>query len=137
MVSDSNSNCFFTIPQKAEIRKGNLFLVVRRGPAAPTHPNCWDFPGGRLENGETPEEGLKREVKEETNLTIKVLKPNFVFTEKLKDHYAQFVVYECRLVSGKLRLSREHREARWATKKEILKLNTEKFLREYLKAGKA
>lgn len=136
MVSDSNSNCFFTIPQKAEIRKGNRFLVVRRGPTAHTNPNCWDFPGGRLENGETPEEGLKREVKEETNLTIKVLKPSFVFAEQFKDHCALFVVYECKLISGRLKLSWEHTEARWATKEEILGLDTEKFLREYLKAKK-
>ena len=38
-------------------------------------PGAWEIPGGRLEIGEDPHLGLKREVKEETQLDIKVLQP--------------------------------------------------------------
>lgn len=137
MAAYSNSNCFFIIPQKAEIKKGNRFLIIRRAPTAHTNPNCWDFPGGMLENGENPEAGLKREVKEETNLKVKVLGPAFVFTQKFKDHHAAFVVCKCKLVSGKLKLSWEHTAAKWATKEEILRLKIEPFLKGYLKICKA
>lgn len=122
----------FRIAQKAEIKDGEKFLVFKRAPDAHTYQNCWDFTGGRLEHGENPKEGLKREVKEETNLDIEVLKPKFVFSEKLHDHYVVFVVYECKLVSKEIKLSEEHTDSQWATKEEILKLKIERFLNEYL-----
>ena len=42
----------------------------------------WELPGGRTEYGETPNEALKRELKEETGLTIDVVKPAYTFTNK-------------------------------------------------------
>jgi len=122
----------FRIAQKAEIKDGEKFLIFKRSPDAYTYQNCWEFTGGRLEQGESPKEGLKREVKEETNLDIEVLNPKFLFAEKLKDHYVVFVVYQCNLIKGELKLSEEHVDSKWATREEILKLQTERFLTEYL-----
>jgi len=123
---------YFMVAQKAEIKNGERFLVVKRAPNAHTYPNHWDFPGGRLEQGEAPKEGLKREVKEETNLDIKINKPKFLFSEKLNVNHVVFVVYACNLISKDLRLSHEHTDYKWVTKEEILELETENFLREYL-----
>ena len=128
-------NMYFMVPQKAAIEKDGKFLIMKRAPDNPVYPNCWDLPGGRLEQGEDPTEGLKREVREETNLEIEVFKPEFIFAEKL-DHYNLFIIYKCNMLSKDLKLSKEHTEFKWATKEEILKLETENFLRAYLEGRK-
>lgn len=124
---------FFRVPQKAMIKKSEKYLIIKRAPNAHTYPNHWDFPRGRLEAGENPKEGLRREVFEETKLKIKTNKPVFTFHETLNNIPTFFIVYDCKIVSGKIKLSHEHTEYKWATKKEILNLETENFLRAFLK----
>ncbi len=123
---------FFVVPQKAMIRKGDKFLILKRSPDAHTYPNHWDFPGGRLESGEDIEEGLEREVLEETGLKVDVKKPVFIFKEMINDHYTVFIVYSCERISGQVKISHEHTDFKWAAKEEILKLKIENFLREFL-----
>ena len=52
----------------AVIRQGPCFLAARR-PVDGPYGGQWEFPGGKLEEGETPEDALKRELKEELNIT--------------------------------------------------------------------
>ena len=121
---------FFRVPQKALIMDGEKILILKRAPDSSTYPGCWDLPGGRLENGENPVHGLKREVMEETGLKVEVGKPVFTFHEMYNNIPLFFVIYECGVVSGQVRLSPEHTEFRWATKSEVLE-NEE--LQNYLK----
>jgi len=122
----------FIIPQKAVITKGGKILMVRRAPDSPIHPNLWDLPGGILENKEKPEEGLKREVKEETNLKVKVVKPLFSCSESSNGNEVFFLLYECRILSGKIKLSNEHTEWKWSGKREAAKMKKEPYLKLYL-----
>ena len=124
----------FAVPQKACIKKENKFLIVKRSSAAKVFPNCWDFPGGKLEHGETAIEGLKREVREETTLSIFVGKPIFTFIQNPTGHFVLIIVYETQILQGEVTLSKEHSEYKWETKEEILKLQTEPFLREFLQS---
>ncbi|MBB6216257.1 8-oxo-dGTP diphosphatase [Anaerosolibacter carboniphilus] len=55
----------------ALIRKENKILIAQRY-VKTDHSLKWEFPGGKLESGETPEECLAREIKEELNLKIEV-----------------------------------------------------------------
>src|SRR3989338_3228687 len=111
----------FKIPQKAIIRDNSKYLIIKRAPDSSTYPNCWDFPGGKLEQGENPYEALKREVREETGLDVEVGKPEFVFSENPKN-WVCFICYNCKARAGKIKLSNEHTEYRWAGREEILKL---------------
>lgn len=61
---------------KAIILKGNKFLVIKQKFSQKT---VWDFPGGRVGYGESPYQALKREVKEETQLSINIEKPLGLF----------------------------------------------------------
>jgi 8-oxo-dGTP diphosphatase len=122
----------FCVPQKALIKQGEKYLVIKRSLNSRGYPGCWDFPGGKLEQGEAAKTGLKREVMEETSLEIEVLSPVFTYTEFVYSNN-MYILYECKLISGKISLSNEHTEYKWATKEEIRNMKTGKFIQEYLK----
>ena len=55
----------------AILRQGDTVLLTRR-PEGTRHAGQWEFPGGKLDAGESPEEGLQREILEELGLRIRV-----------------------------------------------------------------
>ena len=126
-------NDIFKVPQKAVIKDGKKFLIMKRSPNAHVYPNQWDFTGGKLEHGEEPKAGLKREIKEETGLDVKIGNPEFVFSEKVKDHFIYLTVFNTTIEGEKeIKLSNEHTEFKWVTKEEILELGTENYLKAYM-----
>lgn len=121
----------FAVPQKALIRKGNKYLVLKRSSSKKIYPGYWDSSGGKLEHGEEPEKGLAREVFEETGLKIKVGKPLFVYLET-NQYPAYVVLFDCEVISGEIKLSPEHSAYKWATKKELKELELEPYLKKFL-----
>lgn len=72
------------------------------------------FPGGTMEEGESAEEALKREIQEETNLTVQVHLPFFVSLISYKKPAQFAVVYLGSHPKGDLKLSHEHTEFKWS-----------------------
>jgi 8-oxo-dGTP diphosphatase len=84
----------------------------------------WICPGGELEYGEQIEQGIKREVKEETNLEIELIKPLVPFERILKRGgktvlHVIYIDYLARLHGGELRIGDDAGEAIWVKKKDI------------------
>jgi len=59
----------------ALIQRGDRWFLQRRDLANPVLPGCWEFPGGKIEGGETPEEALVRELHEEVGFILRTLRP--------------------------------------------------------------
>lgn len=95
--------------------KGRIFATQR---GYGDYKDGWEFPGGKMEPGETPEEALKREIREE--LETKIVVERLVQT--VEYDYPQFhLKMHCfwfRIESGSLTL-KEHEAARWLTKDEL------------------
>ncbi len=75
----------------------------------------WSFPGGHICYGETIEESLKREVKEETNIDIKILFP--IKANIIENTYT--TVFVAKYFKGSVKLSREHSDYRWVKIEEM------------------
>lgn len=75
----------------AVIRDGDRYLVCRR-PAHKRHGGLWEFPGGKVEEGETPADAVRRELKEELALeVVSVGATRFVATDPGTDFRVEFI----------------------------------------------
>ncbi len=103
----------------AIIKKDNQFLVVQRN--RKKHLGLkWEFPGGKVQESETFEEALLREIKEELNITINIHEK--IAEEKYKDDKIDIVLYYylCSLKNGMMKLN-EHENFAWVEKKDFNK----------------
>lgn len=91
----------------------------------------WELPGGRLDDGETPEEALRREFLEETGLRVTVGPPVDAWVFQVTSREKVLVLeYACRKKgAGAVRISREHNDSAWLP---VSGLNREPLPRGYL-----
>ncbi len=100
----------------AIIRKDDKIFATQRGYG--DFKDGWEFPGGKVEPGETPEAALKREIREELSAAINV--DSFVCTvdyDYPKFHLTMHCYY-CSLLDDALHLN-EHEAAKWLTKEQL------------------
>jgi 8-oxo-dGTP diphosphatase len=74
----------------------------------------WEFPGGKVRPGESPEECLRREIKEELNLEIRVDRHCCTVRHRYPDFDIELITFWCSIMAGELRLA-EHEQVRWIT----------------------
>ncbi len=100
-------------------RDGRVLLARR--PEGKAHAGLWEFPGGKLMEGETPEEALIRELKEELDLdtVTACLSPIAFASCDLEGFHLLMPLFVCRKWSGTPRAI-EHQELRWVTPQELL-----------------
>ena len=82
----------------------------------------YEFPGGKLEEGENEEDALKREISEELNLEIDVAEKFLVVTHEYLDFNLTMHSYLCKANTEKLVL-KEHIDAKWLYKNELIELD--------------
>ena len=104
----------------AVIKMDNKIFATQRGYGE--FKGGWEFPGGKIESGETPQEALVREIKEELGAIIKV--GNLIDTVEYDypNFHLNMQVFWGEVISGKLVL-KEHQAARWLSVHEIDSVN--------------
>ena len=78
----------------------------------------WEYPGGKMEGGETPEEALKREIREELSTEISVDEFFCTVDYDYPAFHLTMHCYLCSMLTGALRLN-EHKAARWLKRDEL------------------
>ncbi|MBR6397793.1 MAG: (deoxy)nucleoside triphosphate pyrophosphohydrolase [Lachnospiraceae bacterium] len=101
----------------ALIRKDDRFMICQR-PACKARGLLWEFVGGKVEPGETGEEALVRECREELAVTVKVGPVFTDVTHVYPDLTVHLTLFEARIVSGTPQLL-EHNDLQWITPGEI------------------
>src|SRR5690554_3429200 len=86
----------------AIIKENDKILIAQRG-SNKSNALKWEFPGGKIEENETPEESLIREIKEELNIDIKVVDFFCENTYKYPSVKIKLLAYNAMWVSGELK----------------------------------
>ena len=136
--SDSNKHAYMFSDDMKFLQKCLLihptdrskFLILRRRADMKTRPNEWDYPGGNVLYGETHEWSLKREILEETGLSIEEFTPQEVISnyDEEKEIYSLIINYSADAPTHMIVLSEEHSEYQWVSLDEFKGLEPPDFL---------
>jgi len=107
--------------------KGRILLVKHKPERGGYWQGKWICPGGELEFGEEIKEGIKREVKEETNLEVELVTPLVPFDRIVKigertSLHVIYIDYVAKLLGGELKVGSDAGEALWVEKKNVSKM---------------
>ena len=100
------------------VRDGSLFATQR---GYGDFKDMWEFPGGKMESGETPQDALVREIREELDAEITVGDLIRVVEYDYSAFHLKMHCFLCSLNSDFI--LKEHESARWLTKKDLRSVN--------------
>ena len=104
----------------AIIRDGERIFATQRGYG--DFKGGWEFPGGKIDAGETPEEALIREIKEELDTEVEVIELLDTVEYDYPNFHLSMDCFICSIKSGYLVL-KEHEAAQWLTKETLDSVN--------------
>lgn len=100
----------------AIIQDGDKIFATQRGYGE--FKDGWEFPGGKIEQGETPQQALKREIEEEFDTEITVGNLLTVVEYDYPEFHLSMRCFICTVASGDLVL-KEHEDAKWLTRDQL------------------
>lgn len=100
----------------AIIKENNKMFITRR--AYGDFANLWEFPGGKIEHGESREDALIREIKEELELDINISSFLITVDYDYPSFHLTMHCFICKIVGGELNLN-AHNDAKWITFEEL------------------
>lgn len=105
----------------AAIIKDQQVLAMQRSDKM-TLSGFWEFPGGKIEAGESNEDALIREIDEELNIDIEIIDYINEYSYEYDFAFVSLKVYTAKIISGSITLI-EHQDKKWLNANELLDLN--------------
>ncbi len=112
------------------IKKNDLVLVGQR-PQGHSLAGQWEFPGGKIELGEIPEQALKRELKEELGIDAEIGDLKFSYTHTFGDRGIIILFFDVRYWKGEPK-SQHHTELRWIHPEDLIQMEIPEANRKIL-----
>ncbi|ABG60339.1 (deoxy)nucleoside triphosphate pyrophosphohydrolase [Cytophaga hutchinsonii] len=101
----------------AVIKQQDSYFIAQRS-AKMKMPLKWEFPGGKVEKGETNAQAIMREMKEEFDVNVEVIQEHPFYLHQYPNFILQLSPMEVEITSGKLTL-KEHANYRWVAVKDL------------------
>ena len=127
MAKSSSNNTMVKSPKiirvtAAIIESENKILIAQRNATDNLFGGLWEFPGGKIEDGETPEECMARELKEELEIEVEVGTLITSNKHRYPNGIFELLVYKVEHISGNFVLN-DHDEVKWITIDEMSKFD--------------
>jgi 8-oxo-dGTP diphosphatase len=123
----------FILNQQKEV------LLVKRSVHDTFMPGCWELPGGGTDYGETPQEGVKREIMEECGITIEALYPlttgTYYMSRENEEIQRVEIIFLCTMFdpTQPIKLSEEHQEYQWVKSDDLNEFKLSSFMSQLIK----
>ena len=109
-------------------------LLLKRSINSKGNPGKWDLPGGKVDAGESFDQGLLREVAEETGLTISLQRVLGAAESESPTMKIVYLILEGRVESGQVCLSSEHDEYAWGDRRDLATMDLADQFRSFAQA---
>ncbi|MDR3062699.1 MAG: NUDIX domain-containing protein [Methanobrevibacter sp.] len=119
------------------LKNEDEMLLVKRSSKSKTDPNMWELPGGKVDLGESFDNALIREFKEETNLNIKIGDFLHGFQHDLYHKRTVVLVFDLMALNNDIKISHEHDDFKWVKldnlNELVLSSTSKPFFKNFLK----
>jgi 8-oxo-dGTP diphosphatase len=106
------------VPVVAALMRRQGKVLVGQRPEGASLAGTWEFPGGKIELGESPEQALARELSEELGVEAEIGPLKFVATHTYGKTGILFLFYDVKFWKGQIK-TQQHLDLRWVTPKEL------------------
>lgn len=100
------------------IYKGDKIFLCRRNPDKQLG-GYWEFPGGKIESNEKPEQALKRELNEEISMSVKTLSYFTTIIHEYEKLTIELIAYKCEFIEAEFKLT-DHDKYEWLDLKQMI-----------------
>ena len=108
-----NAGLTHRIVVKAQIWREGRLLIIKRAPKSNPFPGLWDVPGGSLHQGETVDQGIRRETFEEVNLALAHIRPLTTWATGEREDLVIGLSFLATVETDAVSLSEEHTDFAW------------------------
>ena len=122
----------FGLTVRGLLKKDNKFLILKRHLNSSSNPNRWELPGGKVDDGENFDKALIRELKEETNLDIKIGDLVGAVQEDFPHKKTVAIIMNIELISGEVKISKEHVDWKWVSIDELESFDISGWFKTFL-----
>lgn len=114
------SNKPISLSVKAIVRDDqSRWLLLKRSKSSKSNAGRWDLPGGKMDACERVDQAIIREICEETGLDVAIIRVVGASESESPERRIAYLIFECAIESGEVRLSDEHEEYAWVECKDL------------------